>query len=53
MAFKLVKGYIEPEWNVISLLQLLKFGPVVVNHFVPDDFKYYTSGIFDTPDCHH
>ena len=51
--FKGLKGFIEPEKNVISLLQLLQYGPVVVNHYVPDDFKYYSRGVFDSPDCHH
>lgn len=50
---KLLKGYEKPEQNVISILQYLQKGPVVVNHFVPDDFKYYYSGIFDTTDCYH
>ena len=31
----------------------MQYGPVVVNHYVPDDFRYYFSGVFDTSDCHH
>lgn len=51
--FKRLRSYIYPEKNVISLIQYLQYGPIAVNHYVPDDFKYYSSGIFNTSDCHH
>ena len=51
--FKRLRSYIYPEKNVVSLIQYLQYGPIAVNHYVPDDFKYYSSGIFNTSDCHH
>lgn len=51
--FKRLMTYIKPELNVISLLEFLQYGPVVVNHYIPDDFKYYAAGIFYTSDCYH
>lgn len=44
-------GYDYPEPNVISLIQYLQISPVAVNHFVPDEFKYYLTGIFDSTNC--
>lgn len=49
--FKLLRKYFKPEPNVISLIQYLQYGPVVVNHYVPPDFKYYFQGIYSTPQC--
>ena len=51
--FKRLLNYTFPGQNVISLLQNLQIGPIVVNHFVPDEFKYFISGIFDSVDCFH
>lgn len=51
LAFKQPFRYFKPELNIISVLQYLQFGPVAVNHYVPDSFKYYFSGIFQTADC--
>lgn len=44
-------SYDYPESNVISLIQYLQISPVAVNHFVPDEFKYYLTGIFDSSNC--
>lgn len=51
--FKRLVNYVKPDPNVISLIEFLQYGPVVVNHYIPDDFKYYASGVFYTPDCYH
>lgn len=51
--FKRLVDYFQPEPNVISLIEYLQYGPIAVNHFIPDDFKYYSSGIFQTNDCDH
>ena len=51
--FKKLTKFFKPEPNVLSILQYLQYGPVVVNHYVPDDFKYYFQGIFATSDCYH
>lgn len=53
LVYKKLKKYVKPKENVISIIKYLQYGPVVVNHYVPDDFKYYSSGIFETNDCHH
>lgn len=50
-AFKQTFKYFKPELNVLSIMQYLQYGPVVVNHYAPDSFKYYFSGIFQTADC--
>lgn len=51
--FKKLQSYAFPDTTIISLLQYLQFSPVAVNHVVPDEFKYYLSGIFDATDCFH
>lgn len=51
--FKRLASYVQPEPNVISLIEFLQYGPIVVNHYIPDDFKYYAAGVFYTPDCYH
>lgn len=51
--FKGLISYIKLDLNIISILEMLQYGPVVVNHNIPDDFKYYSSGIFNSVDCHH
>lgn len=51
-AFKQNFKYFKPELNVISLIEYLQYGPVVVNHYVSDDFRNYFSGIFSTADCY-
>lgn len=49
--FKKKFRYFKPELNIFALLEYLQFGPVVVNHYVPDTFKYYYSGLFITNEC--
>jgi cathepsin L len=51
--FRGIADYDFPDANIIGLLKALQVGPVAVNHYVPDAFKYYLSGIFDSADCFH
>ena len=41
----------RPNRNIVSLMRFLKHGPVVVNHYVPQFFEYYSSGIFRPYNC--
>lgn len=44
-------GYYFLKESVIDVIKALKFGPVVTAHYVPNSFKYYSSGIFETNEC--
>lgn len=41
----------RPSRNIISIMKFLEHGPVVVNHYVPQFFEYYSSGIFKPYNC--
>ena len=41
----------RPHWNIVSVMRFLVHGPVVVNHYVPQFFEYYSSGIFRPYNC--
>ena len=41
----------RPHRNIVSLMRFLVHGPVVVNHYVPQFFNYYSSGIFRPYNC--
>lgn len=41
----------RPHRNIVSLMRFLVHGPVVVNHYVPQFFEYYSSGIFRPYNC--
>ena len=32
-------------------MKFLQYGPVVVNHYAPPDFRNYLSGIYDSKSC--
>ena len=44
-------GYIYTEPNIFSLMKFLQYGPIVVNHYAPPDFRNYLSGIYDSKSC--
>lgn len=41
----------RPSRDIVAVMRYLKVGPVVVNHYVPQFFEYYSSGIFRPYNC--
>ena len=46
-----LKSYKKIKPNILSLLEALQSGPVVVAHFVSNQFKFYSTGIYDGEGC--
>lgn len=46
-----MKGYRIINDNIVDLLRAIQEGPVVVAHYVSDQFKFYSSGVYDGEGC--
>ena len=50
-AFNNLVSFDKPGTSVEDIISRLQRGPIAVNHYVPDDFRYYSSGVYDSEEC--
>jgi C1A family cysteine protease len=46
-----VKSYFYLKESVLDVIKALQYGPIVTALYIPESFKYYSNGIFDSKEC--
>lgn len=49
--YEKIQGYYFLKESVVDVINALQYGPVVTAFYIPDSFKYYSSGIFESDKC--